>query len=64
MECYQKWIYKALQKTEVLKISDLLVYTSMIISPQKKAEMCFLLNSILNNLDTASAISKEIQSSI
>jgi hypothetical protein len=64
MQSYQDWVYKALKKNEIIRVADLISYTSMIISPQKKAEMCFLLNSILNNLDTASAISKEIESSI
>jgi virulence-associated protein VapD len=64
MEFYQDWIAKALKKTEVIRISDLLSYTSMIISPHKRSQMCFVLNSILNNFDTASQISKEIESSI
>lgn len=62
MEAYRDWIYKALKKNKILRVSDLLLYTSMIISPQKKVQMCFLLSSILNNFDTASAISKEIES--
>lgn len=59
---YIDWVSTLFLKNKLntLKVSDLLHYTTTIISTQRKQEMVLLLRSILNNYSTASQISSKI----
>lgn len=64
-EC-SKWINTLHSKKQLksIYVSDLLVYVTTIISPNKRNSMNLILQSILDNYSTASNMSKQIQSRI
>lgn len=59
---YQDWVESLHRKKQLkeIKLSDLLVYVTTIISPTKSHKMYLVLNSILDNYSVASHISKQI----
>lgn len=62
MEEYAEWVV-SLQKKEQLnnvRVSDLLIYVTTIISPMRSARMYLVLNSILDNYSIAGQVSSQI----
>lgn len=66
MEEYSEWIkiLYAKQQLNKVRVSDLLLYLTTIISPIKRARISLLLNSILDNYSIASKISQKIHNTI
>lgn len=62
MNEYQNWISSLFNKRilKEIRVSDLLVYVTTIISPHKREKMYLVLNSILNNYSIASQVSYNI----
>lgn len=59
---YENWIYTLYLKKQLnsIRISDLIIYVTTVISPTKRQQLLLVLNSILDNFSIASNISKEI----
>lgn len=59
---YENWITPLFKKEQLnnIRISNLLIYVTTIISPSKRNELYLVLNSILNNYYIASSISNKI----
>lgn len=62
MNEYEDWVANLFHKNKLkeIRVSDLLVYVTTIISPHRRNTMYLVLNSILNNYSIASQISAQI----
>lgn len=63
---YQTWVESFYKKSLLnnIRVSDLLVYITTIITPYKRSQMSLVLSSIIDNYSIASNISKSIYSAI
>lgn len=63
---YQTWVESFYKKSLLnnIRVSDLLVYITTIITPSKRSQMSLVLSSIIDNYSIASNISKTIFSAI
>ena len=63
---YQTWVESFYKKSllNIIRVSDLLVYITTIITPYKRSQMSLVLSSIIDNYSIASNISKSIYSAI
>ena len=62
IEQYSSWIQSLYEKNKLttLKVSDLIIYITNIVAPNKKESMKLLLDSIVYNYSTASKMSSDI----